>query len=62
MNVITMEDLTNELEKALADKTVTPKETVIGTVGTAVLVVGALVVARRWIDNRIDRRIKKSQK
>lgn len=57
MNTITMDDLTKELEKALADKTVTPKDTVIGTVGTAVVVVGAFLMVRRWIDRRIEKKV-----
>lgn len=60
MNNITMDELTAELEKVLADKTVTPKDTAIGALGTAVVVVGGFLVVRRWLDRRIERQVNRT--
>lgn len=62
METITSDELAAEIANILEDKTATPKQTAIGTVGTVVVVVGGYFIVRRWVDNRIRRQIRKNEK
>jgi hypothetical protein len=57
MAEITMTDVTNEINKVLADKNFVTKETAPGLLVTAACVAGAFLVTRRWIDRRIEKKV-----
>jgi hypothetical protein len=57
MAEITMTDVTNEINRVLADKNFVTKETAPGLLVTGACVVGAYLVTRRWIDRRIEKKV-----